>query len=171
MSKTELASFVDEVFGTSGLPGKPKYPVIFVAPLGTAVPDDGIFSYTTINSLRDLGTVEDRSVILFGHDQEQMLRVLSQNDGLFHVAVQSLFGVPGSDYLPWFDDAAFGLDRIAYGAFVAELRAAKETSEQLAARERSGTDVEASRYTTASGKVRYNQDIDAFDEENQDVDD
>lgn len=170
MSKTELSAFVNEVFGSAGLPEKQKFPILFVAPLGREVPDDGVFEYTTITSLSDVGAVPERSVILFAADQESMLRTLAQGAGDFHRAVESLFGVPGTEYLPWFDDASFGLDRIAYGAFVAELRAAREVHEHIQSHARSGTDVESDRYTTAKGKVRYDNDIEAFDGES-DVDD
>lgn len=158
--KTELSAYAEEVFGTAGLPDKPDYPVLFVGPLGDSVPDDGVFKYTTITNLSDIGMVEERSVVLFREDQNTMLAVLSKNDELFGRAIQPLFGVPGSPYGVWFDDATFGKDRIAYGAFVAELRAASEVAAQSAAGARSGTQVEKDRYTTNTGRVRFSETID-----------
>lgn len=167
--QSELSSFASAVFGTAGLPEKPALPVLFVAPLGDQVPDDGVFNYTTINDLSDVGSVPERSVILFREDQGAHLAVLVEHDEFFGRAIQTLFGVPGSHYSPWFEDATFASERIAYGAFVAELRAASEIAEQRAANERSGTKVESDRYTTASGKVRYSSDIEIV-EDNGNVD-
>lgn len=166
--QSELSSFVNEVFGTAGLPEKPEFPVLFVAPLGDLVPDDGVFKYTTVTDLSQIGTVEERSVILFREDQATELAVFTKHADSFGRSVQSLFGVPGSNYGVWFDDATFGLDRVAYGAFVAELRAASEIAAQTAAAERSGTKVESDRYVKASGQVRYSQDISVGDDSNVD---
>lgn len=166
--QSELSSFAEEVFGTAGLPDKPEFPVLFVAPLGDAVPEDGVFAYTTITDLSDIGNVPARSVILFREDQNVMLGVLTKYAESFGRAVQSLFGVPGSSYGVWFDDATFGLDRIAYGAFVAELRAASEIAAQTQADERSGTKVESDRYTKKSGVVRYSGDIRVGDDSDVD---
>lgn len=168
---TELSAYAAEVFGTAGLPEKPNYPVVFVSPMGESVPEDGVFDYTTITDLSDIGAVKERSVILFRADQNEMLAVFAKNGALFGRAVQPLFGVPGSDYLVWFDDATFGLDRIAYGAFVAELRAASEIAEQLEMNSRSGTKVESDRYTTSAGKVRFSDKIETADSaDDSDVD-
>lgn len=157
--QSELSSFASEVFGTAGLPEKPALPVLFVAPLGDQVPDDGVFAYTTVNDLSDIGKVTERSVILFREDQNAHLAALVKNAELFGRAVQTLYGVPGSQYSAWFEDASFSSERIAYGAFVAELRAASEIAEQKAAAERSGTKVESDRYTTATGRVRFAESI------------
>lgn len=161
---SEMSIFATEVLGTAGLPDRPKLPVLFVAPLGDAVPEDGIFTYTTITDLSDVGRVEERSVVLFREDQNEQLAVLSKHAEQFGRAVQSLFGVPGSAYGVWFEDATFSLDRIAYGAFIAEMRAAAEVAAQNASNNRSGTKIESDRYTKASGEVRYSQDITVGDD-------
>lgn len=157
--QSELSSFASEVFGTAGLPEIPDLPVVFVGPLGDQIPDDGVFKYTTITDLSDIGNVPERAVILFREEQREHLNVLTKHAALFGRAVQTLFGIPGSVYGPWFEDAAFQAERVAYGAFVAELRAASEIAEQKAANERSGTQIEKERYTKASGAVRYSNDI------------
>lgn len=157
--KTELSAYAAEVFGTAGLPDQPEYPVLFVGPLGDSIPDDGVFEYTTVTNLSDIGAVAERSVILFREDQNVILSVLSKHSDQFGHAIQPLFGIPGSPYGVWFDDATFGKDRIAYGAFVAELRAASEVAAQTASHDRSGTQVEKDRYTTGTGRVRYAESI------------
>lgn len=167
---TELSAYAAEVFGTAGLPEKTESEVLFVAPIGDSMPEDGVFTYTTINSLSDLGLVKARSVILFREDQADILTVLSRNAEQFDRTVQPLFGVPGANYGLWFDDATFGLDRIAYGAFVAELRAAEEVALQAKSAARSGTDIESDRYTTATGKVRFAESIAAVSGDDSDVD-
>lgn len=163
--KSELSAYADEVFGTAGLPEKKDLPVIFVAPLGNAVPDDGVFKYTTIDNLSQLSTVGERDVVLFSEDQAEMLSVLCKHSESFGLAVETLFGVPGSDYAVWFEDATFASERIAYGAFVAELRSAADIAEQNAAASRSGTKIESDRYTTKAGNVRYSESITAGDDD------
>lgn len=102
---TELSAYAAEVFGTAGLPEKTDFDVLFAAPIGDAVPEDGVFVYTTINNLSDVGLVKARSVILFREDQAEALTVLSRHSEQFARTVQPLFGVPGGNYGVWFDDA------------------------------------------------------------------
>lgn len=166
---SEMSYFATEVLGTAGLPEKPYLPLVFVAPLGDQVPEDGVFTYTTVTNLSDIGKVEERSVILFREDQNAQLAVFAKHGEEFGRAVQAFFGVPGSTYGVWFEDAAFGLERVAYGALLAEMRAAAEVAAQTAANARSGTKVESDRYTGATGNVRYSTNIGVGDD--SDVDD
>lgn len=158
---TELFAYAADEFGLPGTQdkGNESDPVLFVAPLGNEVPDDGVFQYTTINNLSDIGAVGERSVILFREQQSAALKVLCSNMEEFGRRIQPLFGVPNSIYEVWFDDAAFGTDRVAYGAFVAELRASAELEAQRKASTRSGTDNERERFSKASGAVRFNTEI------------
>lgn len=154
---TELGSYVNEVFGAKEAIDAEKNNelVLFVAPLGQAVPEDGIFDYTTLDSLSDVGPIAPRSVVLFREDQAEMLQVLCRNASAFARTLFPIYGAPECRYAPWFDEATFGLERISYGPYVSELRAAAEVKEQLAARDKSGTDVERDRYTKKNGEVRF----------------
>lgn len=98
--------------------------VLFVAPIGKTTPEDGVFSYTAIDGPSDIELVESRSVVLFREDQADVLTTLGRNSGQSAPTVLPLLGVPGSNYDAWFDEATSGLDRVVYGPFVAELRAA-----------------------------------------------
>lgn len=157
--KTDISYYVDDVMGSAGMPKKPDFPVIFVGPLGTEVPQDEIFEYTTISDLSEIGSVKERSVVLFREDQAEMLKVFSDHCELFGRTAQPLFGIPGTQYGVWFDDATFSRERASYGTFVSELRAAAEIAAQVAAASRSETDVESDRYRKADGRVRYNDGI------------
>lgn len=106
-------------------PEKTDPKVLFVAPVGKTIPEDGVFDYTTIDDLSDVELVKSRSVILFRRDQADLLTTLSRDWKRFAPAVLSLLDAPGGGYDAWFNDATLGLDRIAYEPFVAELRAAK----------------------------------------------
>lgn len=165
---SELSAYVNEVFGTVTAPEKPEFPVLFVGPLGVEVPDDGVFTYTTINNLCDVGTVAERSVILFTEAQADILSVLAKNADGFARSIQPLFGIPNCKYDVWFDDAVFGKDRIAYGVFVAELRNASEMADQLRASSASGTDREREKFSKANGDIRFNKTIGAGDDSDVD---
>lgn len=95
--------------------------VLFVAPIGKKTPEDGVFDYVTIDDLSDIELVKSRSVILFRRDQANMLTTLSRDWKQYALTYLPLVDVPGGDYGPWFYDATFGLSRIAYGPFVAEV--------------------------------------------------
>lgn len=128
---------------------------IFVAPIGQAVPGDQVLAFTTVNDLRDIANIDSGTVVLFDESQTSMLTTFSQNAADFGVEVRAMFGLPDVVYEAWFDNATFGVERVAFGAFVSELRAYKEAREQEALRNESGTDKEAKRYTKKDGSVRY----------------
>lgn len=154
---SELSAFVNEIKREDGdeevVSG--ERPFLFVAPLGASVPEDGMFSYTTINDLRDLKGLEENSVVLFHEDQIHMLRTLCSNQAAFGLDVRALYGVSELDYRGWFDDASFGAERQMYGPMVAEIRIQRETEAIEAAARRTQTDIESARYTRDNGTVRH----------------
>lgn len=151
---SELSSFVNEVIGHEQEEQK-EYDLMFVAPMGAAVPTDDIFTYTTVNDLRDLAGLAVGSVVLFTEEQAGLVRLLCSQPEAFGLDVRVLHGAPGLEYLGWWNDASFGVPRQMYGALVSELRVAQEVAAISAANNRSGTDVERERYSRADGSVRH----------------
>lgn len=154
---SELSAFLSEVMRETGDVAKPEEEreLLFVAPLGSSVPEDGMFEYTTIQDLRDLKGLGQNAVVLFHEDQMGMLRALCSNQAAFGLDVRSLYGVHELDYRGWFDDASFGAERQMYGPMVAEIRIQRETAAIESAANRTGTDVERSRYERKDGSVRH----------------
>lgn len=155
---SEMSAFVNEVeseFPLNADKAKAELPFIFVAPLGSSVPEDGIFQFTTIDDLRDLKGLGQNAVVLFHEDQIDMLRTLCQNQSSFGLDVRSLYGVNELDYRGWFDDASFGAERQMYGPMVSEFRVAQELQQIEEARTQSGTAVERARYERADGSIRH----------------
>lgn len=155
---SEMSAFMNEVeqeFPSDNAAKRGELPFLFVAPLGASVPEDGMFSFTTINDLRDLKGLGENAVVLFHEDQIDMLRTLCQNQTSFGLDVRALFGVNELDYRGWFEDASFGAERQMYGPMVAEMRVQQEIAAIDRARTQSGTEVERERYTRDNGTVRH----------------
>lgn len=155
---SELSAFLQEVKREDGIDeaaGRGDRPFLFVAPLGASVPDDGMFSYTTVDDLRDLKGLGENTVVLFHEEQVDMLRTLCSNQESFGLDVRALYGVNELDYRGWFDDASFGAERQMYGPMVAEIRVQRETAAIEDAAKQTQTDVERARYTRSDGSVRH----------------
>lgn len=154
---SELSAFLNEVKREDGdeVAVNTERPFLFVAPLGASVPEDGMFSYTTIDDLRDLKGLGENTVVLFHEDQIDMLRTLCLNQAAFGLDVRALYGVNELDYRGWFDDGSFGAERQMYGPMVAEIRIQRETEAIEAAAKRTQTDIESARYTRENGTVRH----------------
>lgn len=155
---SEISAFLAEVKREDGddeYRTRNDRPFLFVAPLGSSVPEDGMFEYTTISDLRDLKGLGENTVVMFHEEQMAMLRTLCSNQESFGLDVRSLYGVPDLDYRGWFDDASFGAERQMYGPMVAEIRVQREVEAIDAASRQTQTDVERSRYTRADGSVRH----------------
>lgn len=154
---SELSVFMHEVLseGAESQPAREDLELLFVAPLGASVPEDGMFAYTTIGDLRDLKGLGQNAVVLFHEEQIALLRTLCSNQACFGLDVRALYGVNELDYRGWFDDASFGAERQMYGPMVAEIRIQRETAAIDEAANRSETDVERARYERKNGSVRH----------------
>lgn len=168
---SEMSAFVNEVEREYPVEAKKRddaLDFLFVAPLGASVPEDGIFTYTTIDDLRDLKGLGQNVVVLFHEDQIGMLRTLCSNQESFGLDVRALYGVSELDYRGWFDDASFGATRQMYGPFVSEMRVQQELEAIEQARTQSGTATERARYERSDGSVRHldlvNPDLGSDDE-------
>lgn len=135
-------------------------PTVLVAPIGNSVPEDGILTYVTVDTFKQLLDVPAGAVVLFHKDQESMLATYASQDVLFGVSVSVLYGAPGSDYDRWFEEATFEKKKISYAPLVSEIRISKEVDAAKRANEpRSVVEKEESQYRRADGSVRYDEKL------------
>lgn len=127
---------------------------IFVAPAPRSLPDDGVLTFSTVESVFDLKNVPENGVALFSTDAIPVLKCVNDNSKLFGVELKYLAGLAEADYTVAFDSAAYGLDRFSYSALVADLQHAA----QMAAMQREQTasvhDREVARSTRADGSSK-----------------
>lgn len=162
----EFAAFASGIVDHAR-PEAEKYDhVVFVAPASNVLPTSDMLTFTTIDSLRDIGGVAAGSVIVFGEDQAKHLAVLCSNAALFHMTVKALRGLPGLDYAPWFADATFAVQDVAYGPLASEWAAHRLVEETKVEGAKSGTERERERYTRANGNVKFAEIGDASRETN-----
>lgn len=133
-------------------------PSVFVSPLGTEVPDDALLEYITFDGAKDFldaGTNTRTRVVLVREDQAPLLELICNNAELLKLNVFAMYGVPGSDYKPWFDEATFKVERLSYSPFVSELRIASDVEKAVEAnRPKSTIETEQKTYTRRSGAVK-----------------
>lgn len=142
---------------------KAKLPVLLVAPLGTAVPDDGVLDYQTIDNASDMFAVAGRAgmVVLCRDDQIELLDVVCQNASVFGIQVKSIHGIPNTTYTPAYDEATFGCERIAYSPLISEINVAMDVAAiQEENRTKSQIEKEESTYVRKTGDVKRLKDDD-----------
>ena len=142
---------------------KAKLPVLLVAPLGTAVPDDGVLDYQTIDTAAELLAMAGRAgtVVLCRDDQVALLSVICQNAAVFGVQVKSIHGIPNTTYSPAYDEATFGCERIAYSPLISEINVAIDVAEiQEQNRAKSQIEKEEGTYVRKTGDVKRLKDED-----------
>lgn len=127
---------------------------LFVAPSPDELPDDGVLEYVTVETIFDLKTVPDRSVVLVREEQLEMIRCIAENSTVFDLKFATLTGLPGANYSVSFDEATWAFDKVAYAPFISELRVAGEIESQLEAQNRTVHDVEREKYTRKTGEVK-----------------
>lgn len=132
---------------------------IMVAPLGSSVPDDGFLTYSTVDTFRDILDALNGTVVLFRKDQQDLLAVLCSNASALSIGVQAVFGLPATDYEPWFTDATFGVARISYAPLLSSLREKLEVDTILKGKaERSTHEREVAQRTRKDGSVAYHDE-------------
>lgn len=136
-----------------------EYPTIFVAPLGVAVPDDGMLTYVTVDKFQDLLQHPAGTVVLFREDQGRLLAVLCQDSDVFERDVHAVYGLPGTEYPRWFEEATFAKPRVSYAPLISEIRTAREIEQvRSAAAPKTVAQREDERILTKTGEVRSHDD-------------
>lgn len=143
--------------------GKVKQPkMLFVGPAAAASPDDGVLTYSTIETLFDVANIPERSVVLFRDDQTPVLKCLCENEALFGIEMRVLSGLPDTDYSVDFESASWALEKVAYIPFLSELRLAADMEQQLAAQNSTTYDREKAAYTRKTGEVKEHRNFEVI---------
>lgn len=138
---------------------KSDFQLILVAPLGTSVPEDGLMSYVTVDTFKDILSANSGSVVLFREDQAEKLALLCANADALECEIQALYGLPGTVYDRWFEEASYNAERISYAPLVAKIRDDAEVQQiQDAKLVKSRHEIEVKQRTNKRGRVRYNDD-------------
>lgn len=132
---------------------------LFIAPVTSELPSDGVLNYVTIESVFDLNSVPDRSVVLIRDDQTAIVKCIAENAGVFDLKFATLTGLPTADYTVAFEEAVWAFDKVAYAPFISELRVAGEIEEQLASQNRTVHEIEKEKYTRKTGDVKAHSDF------------
>lgn len=136
--------------------------MLFVAPATEKSPEDGVLTYSTVETLFDVARVAERSVILFRADQLPMLKCLAENEVLFDIELRVLTGLPATDYSADFDSTTWALEKVAYVPFLSELRLAAEMDAQLKAQNATAYDRERTSYTRKTGEVKEHKNFEVL---------
>lgn len=143
--------------GQSTAEPKQDAPFYWVAPNPAMLPDDATLTYEVFTDVRQLAGLAEGTVLLFDHEHEDLLRVMSDNQAAVNVQLSRLIGLPAADYQSWFRGATFNLEESAYGALLSELRI--EAERKLASNPSTTPEVDAERqhYVRNDGSVRYGE--------------
>lgn len=133
-----------------------RRPLLLLAPLGTAVPDDGMLEYRTFQSAAELLTPVDGVVWLCAPEQLPKVKAVVSNADAFEFRPIVVFGVPSTEYDQSFGDATFGAERWAYTSVISALRESSDL-EQLKKESAvlSKHDRERKQVSRADGTVRF----------------
>lgn len=137
----------------------------FVAPVTEQLPDDGVLEYATIESIYDISSVADRSVVQFSHSQIPLLKLICENTAILGLRPTVLSGLPGAEYTAAFDSATWSAERVAYSPLISELTLAAEVRDQLSASQLTTHDKEKMNYTRKNGTVKAQTDFDIAGED------
>lgn len=136
-----------------------SYQTIFVAPLGSSLPDDGLLTYVTVDKFSDLLSQPAGTVVLFREDQARLLSVLCQDADVFERDVHAVFGLPNVDYGRWFEEATFSKPRMSYAPLISEIRISRDVDNLRSANApKTVAEREDARILTTKGTVRIHDE-------------
>lgn len=127
---------------------------IYLAPAPAELPNDGVLSYSTVETAHDVLNAADRTVVLLRHDQLVLANMLRDYSAVLGLSVKAITGLPAVSYSAAFDEAVYSFEKVAYAPFVTELVSAAEMAEAIDAQKKSAYQVEKDGYTRANGKVK-----------------
>lgn len=154
----DLTKYVEDM-ESKGQPAE-DVKTLFVGPSTGELPDDGVLSYVTAESLYDLKDVPNRSVVLFHPSKYAHLALAAENTKLLGLRLLALSGIPGMEYTADYDRVTWNLERVAYHTLVNDIRVASEVEEALAAQNMSVHDREKAQFSRHDGSVK---DMTKFD--------
>lgn len=132
---------------------------LIVAPLGTSVPEDGLLTYVTVDTFKDILNTADNSVILFREDQAELLAILASNADALAVNLRALYGIPSTEYDRWFDSATFNVAKMSYAPTISAIREANVVNDlRVKEQPKSTHQNEVARRTRSDGSTRYHDD-------------
>lgn len=134
-------------------------PTLYLAPITEELPNDGVLSYSTVETLSDLSSCADRTVVLLRDEQMDMIRCVHDYPSLFRLNLMVMTGLPAANYTAAFEEATWSYDKLAYAPFISELRVAGEIESQLQSQNETVYDKEKQRYTRSSGEVKPHSDF------------
>lgn len=155
-----FAAYRDE--GLIADPNRPlvasKLPSLFIGPLGSEMPEDGLLEYATFDTAIDLLSAAGHGkavIMMVREDQQELVKVVCESDHVLGVNVFVMYGIPGSTYAPWFDEVTFSKEKVSYSPFVSELRIISDVTKAVEAnREKSTLEKEQTSYTKRNGTVK-----------------
>lgn len=132
-----------------------EYDTIFIAPLGDAVPEDGVLAYQVVVDVKDvINATENAAVLLFGRESLTVAEMLVKYSVLFKLHPVVLAGIPGSEYGAEWDAITWMLDKASYSTLLSELALSERVDEERRLSSRSDHDVERDKITRADGTVK-----------------
>lgn len=155
--KMDIAAFVPSQEPET----KEDVKVCFVAPLPEEVPDDGVLSYRTIETIYDVASVEDRQVMLFHPLAHNVLKCLAENTATFKLRLVVLSGLPGSLYSAEFEKNTWNLERASYPTLINDIKHAAMLQDTRAAQNMSQHDRERAQYTRSDGSVKAFKNVES----------
>lgn len=146
-------------------PDRSDFKTYYFVPAPAETPNDGFLTYATVESVADLVSLPERTVVMLRPDQLVVLNMLRDYSSVFKIDAKVLSGVPGSDYSASFDEAAWAFDKVAYVPFITELSEVSNLTEQLKLEQRTPYALEKEQYTRKDGSVRSMQAFAGPDED------
>lgn len=133
---------------------KSKIETLFVAPKPETLPDDGMLTYTVLESVYDVGRAALGSVLLVSDENQHMLKLVAENPLVFQRRLIVLSGLPDAVYGAGFDGAVWNCDKVAYSSLLSDLADSAIRDAAKAASSESKHDRERRSFTRANGTVK-----------------
>jgi len=141
---------------------------LFIYPATDELPNDGLLTFQTVETVYDLKGVPDRAAIAIRTEQVAMISLVAANNNVFGVTLRVLTGVPGAEYTIDFESAVYALEKVAYAPLVSELSLAADIAAQLRASERTVNDLEREKFVRSTGLPKEHR---SFDQHSRELDD
>lgn len=111
---------------------------VFIAPSSDVLPDDGVFDYVEVSSVKGLvSEFQPNVVLMFKPENLRLVDMMMKYADIVGLTPVVMQGLPRSNYSAEWDDATFAAAKVAYQEAFDEAIATEKTREAIARSDRS----------------------------------
>lgn len=145
---------LDLVYGKKPTEEKEQLPERMLAPLPQTVPEDGVLTFVTVETMADVISAPKHAILLFGEHSLELLEVCVAHPRIVGFNPFVLSGLPSANYSAQFESKTYPLERVAYVQLVNDVIERRRTESAVRDEKETPYEKERRQFVRADGSTK-----------------